>query len=160
VRSVYHRNWMELPPFQVHNNKCGHSTLPTVEHPVSCRHRLRFQQSTEVTSPWFYQQTVRINTKRIKIFRKLKKNASVVLFITGFNVHAETSFQDIFTRPEKEEEWHRQYNSLLILISVISLIFTDSASYRPTVRSIHFSFNAYRFWYPSMMNNYFRNQFV
>jgi hypothetical protein len=83
--------------------------------------------------------------KTYQNFQGIKKNASVVLFITGFNVHAETSVQDIFTRPEKEEEWHRQYNSLLILISVISLIFTDSASYRPTVKSIHFSFNAYRF---------------
>jgi len=62
------------------------------------------------------------------------------LLITGFSVHAETFVQDTFTRPEIEEEWHRKYNSLLILIPVISLIFTDSLSYRPTVRSIYFSF--------------------
>ena len=84
--------------------------------------------------------------KTYQNFQEIKKKiASVVLFITGFSVHAETSVKDIFTRPEIEEEWHRQYNSLFILISVISLIFTDSTSYRPTVRSIHFNFNAYRF---------------
>lgn len=158
VRSVYHGNWMELPPIQVHNYKCGHSTLPTVEHPVSCRHRLWFQQSTEVTSPWFYQQTVRIITKHIKIFRKVKKKiASAVVLITGFSVHAETSVQDIFTRSEIGKELHGQFNSLSILISVISLIFTDSTSNCPTVRSIHFRFTADRFLYPSMIDNYFRN---
>lgn len=57
-----------------------------------------------------------------KFSGNLKKNASVVLLITGFSVHAETSVQDIFTRPETEEEWHWQYNRLFILIFVISLI--------------------------------------
>lgn len=84
--------------------------------------------------------------KTYQNFQEIKKKiASVVLLITGFSVHAETSVRDIFTRPETEEEWHGQYNSLLILITVISLIFTDIILYRPTVRSIHFSFNAYRF---------------
>jgi hypothetical protein len=83
--SAHNGNGMELPPVQVYNNERRYSALPTVEHPLSCRHCLWIQQSTEVTSPWFYQRTVSISVNASKIFRKFdkKKSASVAVLITS-----------------------------------------------------------------------------
>jgi hypothetical protein len=58
--SAHHGNRMELSPVQVHDNECGHSALPALERPISCRHCLCSQQSTEVTSQSFRQRNVRI----------------------------------------------------------------------------------------------------
>lgn len=58
-------------------------------------------------------------------FQEIKEMfASVVVLITGFSVHAETFLQDIFMRPEIEEEWHRQFISLLILGNIRHLSYS------------------------------------
>lgn len=150
LRSVYHDNWMELPPIPVHNNKCGNSTLPAVEHPVSCRHRLRSQQSTEVTSPWFYQRTVRIITN-ISKFSGNKKKLLRLFCLLQVLAFCPRYFYEVGNRRGVAQ-------TIQQFVDTNNLEITCShRQYRPTVTGIHISFNAYRFLYPSMIDKYFRN---